>query len=63
MPKAVRQPATIAFDDFTQSVTSAILRASQARKIRVGPILVGIIWWPDGLDKGSIRLPGQEIRP
>ena len=41
--------ASIPFDQFTESTLAAILRAVQAQKLPHLPIIIGIIWNPQGL--------------
>jgi hypothetical protein len=45
------EPARISLDDVTEAAFSGVLRALEARKISPekfpGPILVGIIAWPE----------------
>ena len=55
MPRKVRSAARINFAEFTEAVTAALLRAGEARKRPFGPILIGIIWWPEGLEPGPLR--------
>ncbi len=46
------QPATpqsITFEQFTESTMAAVLRATAARKLPNGPIIIGVIWTPQGL--------------
>ena len=59
MAQKARRASTINLAEFTESVTASLLRASQARKRPFGPILVGIIWWPEGMDPN--RFPGLDI--
>lgn len=47
-------PVRISFEDFTTSVSSAILRAIDARKLPRGPILIGIVLWPHDLGPGRV---------
>jgi hypothetical protein len=46
-----RQAANIALEEVTQAAFNGVLRALQAQKIPVdrwpGPILIGIIAWPE----------------
>jgi len=58
MPRATRQAAKISFDDFTVAVSSALLRAVDARKLPRMPILIGIVFWP-----GEFGQPGGGTRP
>ena len=51
-PKSARA-GRIELQDFTQLAFEAVVRASEAKKLppsRIrGPIIFGIIWWPDGI--------------
>jgi hypothetical protein len=38
---------SISFDEFTEATFSAVLRATAARKLPHGPIIVGIVYWPE----------------
>jgi uncharacterized membrane protein len=51
------RPGSISVDEFTEATFKAVLRASEARKaahgadrqdFKPGPIIYGIIWWPEG---------------
>jgi hypothetical protein len=48
------RPGSISVDDFTEATFKAVLRAAEARKVDPelrfpqGPILYGIVWWPEG---------------
>jgi hypothetical protein len=57
-----RRASTIDLAEFTETVTASLLRASQARKRRFGPILVGIIWWPEGMDPNQLPGPFDVVR-
>ncbi len=67
MAKEVRQASRIYLDDFTEVVTASLLRAAGTRKRPFGPILIGIIWWPEGTDFGQFGKqvvgPGAGIMP
>jgi hypothetical protein len=39
----------ITFEQFTESTVGAVLRAAQAHKLPHAPIIIGIIWNPEGL--------------
>jgi len=54
MPKQTREATRVTLADLTETVTTAILRASQAQKRPrpFGPILIGIVWWPEGVEGG-----------
>lgn len=51
----------VAVEELTASAFSGVLRALEVRKLPIdqfpGPILVGIIWWPE-LRQGLGGLPG-----
>ena len=59
---AEREPSRLALTDVTEAAFSGVLRALEVRKIPLhelpGPILVGIIWWPE-LRRGEL----PEIEP
>jgi len=51
------RPGSISVDEFTEATFKAVMRASEARKAAAradkhdflpGPIIFGIIWWPEG---------------
>ena len=44
-----RKAAVIPFDQFTEETLGAVLRAVEAQKIPHRPIIIGIIWVPEGL--------------
>ncbi len=46
---APRRAASIPFDQFTEQTLSAVLRAVEAQKLPQRPIIIGIIWNPQGL--------------
>jgi hypothetical protein len=54
---AARQAPSIALEEVTQAAFNGVLRALDARKIQVakwpGPIIVGIIAWPQ-LQQGEL---------
>ena len=52
MPKQIREAARISLAELTETVTAAVLRASRVQKRPLGPILIGIVWWPEGLEGG-----------
>ena len=52
-----RRAPTIDLAQFTETVATSLLRASEARKRPFGPILVGIIWWPEGMEPGQMPRP------
>jgi hypothetical protein len=54
MPKQSREATRVTLADLTETVTAALLRASQVQKRPrpLGPILIGIVWWPEGLEGG-----------
>jgi hypothetical protein len=50
MPKEAK-PGTarsISLEDFTELTLQSVLRAVEARKLPHGPIIIGIIWLPEG---------------
>lgn len=61
-PKSARA-GRIELQDFTQVAFEAVLRASEVKKLPPnkipGPIIFGIIWWPDGIPApdGQIGAP------
>lgn len=61
-PKSARA-ARIELQDFTQVAFEAVIRASEAKKLAPnkihGPIIFGIIWWPEGIPvpEGQIGAP------
>ena len=66
------EASRITVDEFTEATFKAVLRAMEARKpfdreqgIFPGPILYGIIWWPEGGPFGPgtvLASPGQPGR-
>jgi hypothetical protein len=49
----------ITVDEFAEVTFSAILRALETRKLRPGgPIIYGIIWFPEAFHGGEIVGPG-----
>lgn len=58
MAKQSRRAPTIDLAQFTESVAASLIRASQVHKRPFGPILVGIIWWPEGMEPGMPRSLG-----
>lgn len=44
-----KPPISIPFDQFTESTLAAVLRAVEAQKLPHLPIIIGIIWNPQGL--------------
>ena len=49
----------ISVDEFAEVTFNAILRALEARKIPPrGPIIYGIIWFPESLPGGEVMKPG-----
>jgi len=42
------KPASIPFDQFTESTLAAVLRAVETQKLPHLPIIIGIIWNPQG---------------
>lgn len=61
MPKTPRRAASISFEQFTEVTTTALLRALEVRKRPFGPILIGIVYYPEGF--GPAGRPGQVIGP
>ena len=57
MARQTRRASTIDLAEFTETVAASLLRASQVRKRPFGPILVGIIWWPEGMDPNQLPNP------
>lgn len=59
----------IELEEFTQLAFEAVLRASEARKLPPyrlpGPIIFGLIWWPDGIPtpEGAIGAPRIQKQP
>lgn len=58
------RPERIAVDQLTEAAFSGVLRALEERKLKPadfpGPILVGIIAWPElSTQADKIGLPGQ----
>jgi len=51
MPKPIKRTAasSITIEEFTEVTLGAVLRALEARKLPRGPIIIGIIWMPEGL--------------
>jgi hypothetical protein len=52
-----RRPESISFAEFTETTLTAVSRAIEARReldprLPIGPVLFGLIWWPDGLEGG-----------
>jgi hypothetical protein len=63
MASESRRAESISFADFTETTLAAVARVIDARKevqrdIPLGPVLIGLIWWPEG---GPI--PGQPELP
>jgi hypothetical protein len=63
-----REASRLALGDVTEAAFGGVLRALEIRRIPMeripGPILVGIIWWPELRQGGMIGkqgLPGGEI--
>lgn len=54
MPKQSREASRVTLSELTETVTAAVLRATQVQKRPrpLGPILIGIVWWPEGLEGG-----------
>jgi len=48
MANEPQKPGSITFEQFTESTMTAVLRAVEARKLPHGPIIIGIIWSPQG---------------
>ena len=63
MPNEKREATHINLAEFTETVTAALLRAAEARKRPFGPILIGIIWWPEGLEPGIPSATGVGPSP
>ncbi len=61
--KRSARAARIQLDEFTQLAFESVLRASELRRLPAnkfpGPIIFGIIWWPEGLPTpgGAIGAP------
>ncbi len=59
----VDQPVRISVDELTQSAFSGVLAAMEERKMDIrtwpGPILVGIIAWPELGKTGGLELSGE----
>jgi hypothetical protein len=53
-PKSSSESMKITFDQFTEVTLNAVLRAIEARRFPGGPIIIGIIYNPQGL-------PGEVI--
>jgi hypothetical protein len=54
MPNQPTTPAPapasqITFEQFTESTLGAVLRAVEAQKLPHSPIVIGIVWNPEGL--------------
>lgn len=54
------QPVRISVDELTAATFSGVLRALEERRLPPtkwpGPILAGIIWWPElGLEREQLR--------
>lgn len=47
MPEQLRRPAKITLEEFTEVTLAGVLRAIEARKLPLGPIIFGIIWTPE----------------
>jgi hypothetical protein len=64
------KPDSISVDDFAEATFKAVMRAAEARKLEpgddrqkliLGPIIYGIIWWPEGFPgEGPIIAPPVE---
>jgi len=52
-PKAPPTAPSITFEQFTETTLGAVLRAVEAQKLPHRPILIGIIWNPEGLPGGA----------
>ena len=64
MEKSASQLSRISVEDFAEATFSSVLRAIEARpqsgrKFPFGPIIYGIIWYPEGLE----GVPGQVFQP
>jgi hypothetical protein len=52
-PTPPAPPAHISFEQFTESTLGAVLRAVEAQKLPHAPIIIGIVWNPEGLPNPS----------
>jgi hypothetical protein len=56
-----RRAVQIQLDEFTQLAFESVLRASEGRKLPPsklpGPIIFGIIWWPEGVPGPGVIAP------
>jgi hypothetical protein len=63
--RAGRRAAQIQLDEFTQLAFEAVLRATDARKLPPtkfpGPIIFGIIWWPEGVPSPGAGIGGPTV--
>jgi len=50
---------SISLEDFTELTLQSVLRAVEARKLPHGPIIIGIIWLPEGFS----QLAGAKSSP
>jgi hypothetical protein len=53
MPSETRRADSVSFADFTETTLAAVAKVIDARKIRdrdipLGPVLIGLVWWPEG---------------
>jgi len=68
--KSVMAESRVSLEELTEAAFSGVFRALEARKIAPadrekflpGPILVGIIWWPERLP-GELPFPVSEASP
>ena len=61
MPRKSQKAASISFEQFTEVTTAALLRALEVRKLPRGPILIGIVYYPEGIGPGGRG--GQVVGP
>jgi hypothetical protein len=64
MPKPTPQVSRISLEEFTEVTLNSVVRAMEARsrpdrKFPFGPIIFGIIWYPES----PTGLPGEIIQP
>ena len=60
------EPKPINLEQFTQLTFESVLRAMEARKLPPtkfpGPIIFGIIWWPEGIAAPGVGLEAPRIQ-
>lgn len=58
MAEEPRRASQISLEEFTEVTVGAVLRAIEARKFPRGPIIIGIIYTPEGLTEAFGQAAG-----